>query len=96
MRSHGQNQLKISAPHPMTETCQLILLLAALISLDSPFKGKKLVHDGYKVHILEKNIAGTFVVTFGEVREIIESVFTEFPSANIPILFLNRHSLDQR
>jgi hypothetical protein len=33
MRGHGQNQLKISAPHPMTETCRLIPLLAALISL---------------------------------------------------------------
>ncbi len=38
MRGDGQNQLKISAPHPMTETYRLISLLAALISLDSPFK----------------------------------------------------------
>jgi hypothetical protein len=37
MRGDGQNQLKISAPHPMTETYRLIPLLAALISLDSPF-----------------------------------------------------------
>ncbi len=37
MRGDGQNQLKISAPHPVTETCRLIPLLAALISLDSPF-----------------------------------------------------------
>jgi hypothetical protein len=37
MRGDGQNQLKISAPHPMTETQRLISLLAALISLDSPF-----------------------------------------------------------
>jgi hypothetical protein len=36
MRGDGQNQLKISAPHPMTETYRLIPLLAALISLDSP------------------------------------------------------------
>jgi hypothetical protein len=36
MRGDGQNQLKISAPHPTTE---LISLLAALISLESPFKG---------------------------------------------------------
>jgi hypothetical protein len=39
MRGGGKNQLKISAPHPMTETYRLIPLLAALISLDSPFKG---------------------------------------------------------
>jgi hypothetical protein len=38
MRDDGQNQLKISAPHPMTETYQLIPLVASLISLDSPFK----------------------------------------------------------
>jgi hypothetical protein len=38
MRGDGQNQLKISAPHPMTETYRLIPLLAALISLDSPYK----------------------------------------------------------
>ncbi len=38
MRGDGQNQLKISAPHPMTETYQLISRLATLISLDSPFK----------------------------------------------------------
>jgi hypothetical protein len=37
MRGDGQNQLKISAPHPTTETYRLILLLASLISLDSPF-----------------------------------------------------------
>jgi hypothetical protein len=37
MRGDGQNQRKISAPHPMTETYRLISLLAALISLDSPF-----------------------------------------------------------
>jgi hypothetical protein len=36
MRIDGQNQLKISAPNPMTETYRLISLLAALISLDSP------------------------------------------------------------
>jgi hypothetical protein len=38
MRGDGQNQLKISASHPITETYQLIPLLAALILLDSPFK----------------------------------------------------------
>jgi hypothetical protein len=38
MRGDGQNQLKILAPHPATETYQLIPLLATLISLDSPFK----------------------------------------------------------
>jgi hypothetical protein len=38
MRGDGQNQLKISAPHPMTETYRFISLLAALIALDSPFK----------------------------------------------------------
>jgi hypothetical protein len=38
MRGDGQNQLKISAPHPITETYPLIPLLASLISLDSPFK----------------------------------------------------------
>jgi hypothetical protein len=38
MRSDGLNQLKISAPHPMTEAYRLIPHLAALISLDSPFK----------------------------------------------------------
>jgi hypothetical protein len=37
MRGDGQNQLKISAPHPVTETYRLIPLLAAQISLDSPF-----------------------------------------------------------
>ena len=42
MRGDGKNQLKISAPHPMTETYRLIPLLAALISLDSPFKYEKL------------------------------------------------------
>jgi hypothetical protein len=43
MRGDGKNQLKISAPHPMTETYRLIPvpLLAALISLDSPFKFPK-------------------------------------------------------
>jgi hypothetical protein len=39
MRGDGQNQLKILAPHPMTETYRLIPLLTALILLDSPFKG---------------------------------------------------------
>jgi hypothetical protein len=39
MRGDGQNQRKISAPHPLTETYQLIPLLATLISLDRPFKG---------------------------------------------------------
>jgi hypothetical protein len=43
MRGNGQNQLKISAPYPMTETYRLIPLLAALISLDSPFKFVKIV-----------------------------------------------------
>ncbi len=43
MRGNGQNQLKISAPHPMTETYRLIPLLAALISLDSPFNVKLLL-----------------------------------------------------
>jgi hypothetical protein len=38
MRGDGQNQLKVSAPHPRTETYRFILLLATLISLDSPFK----------------------------------------------------------
>jgi hypothetical protein len=38
MRGDGQNQRKISAPHPVTETYRLIPLFAALISLDSPFK----------------------------------------------------------
>ncbi len=37
MREDGQNQLKISVPHPVTETDQFIQLLAALIVLDSPF-----------------------------------------------------------
>jgi hypothetical protein len=37
MRGDVQNQLKISAPHPITETYRFIPLLAALISLDSPF-----------------------------------------------------------
>jgi hypothetical protein len=37
MRGDGQNQLKISAPHPMTKTYRLIPLLAALISLESLF-----------------------------------------------------------
>jgi hypothetical protein len=37
LRGDGQNQLKISAPHLMTETYRLISILAALISLDSPF-----------------------------------------------------------
>jgi hypothetical protein len=36
MRGDGQNQLKISVPHPMTKTYRLILLLAALILLESP------------------------------------------------------------
>jgi hypothetical protein len=40
MRGDGQNQRKISAPHPVTGTYRLIPLLAALISLDSPFKRK--------------------------------------------------------
>jgi hypothetical protein len=40
MRNDGQNQLKILAPHLTTETYRLIPLLAALISLDSPFKLK--------------------------------------------------------
>jgi hypothetical protein len=44
MRGDGQNQLKISAPHPVIETHQLIPLLAALISLDSPFKQKNDIH----------------------------------------------------
>jgi hypothetical protein len=38
MRGDGQNQLKISAPHPMTVIYLLIPLSATLISLDSPFK----------------------------------------------------------
>ncbi len=38
MRGDGQNQLKISAPHPIRGTYHLIPVLAALISLDSPFK----------------------------------------------------------
>jgi hypothetical protein len=38
MRGDGQNQLKISVPHPITETYRLIPVLAALIALDSPFK----------------------------------------------------------
>jgi hypothetical protein len=38
MRGDGQNQLKISAPHPMTETYRLIPLLAEIILLDSHFK----------------------------------------------------------
>jgi hypothetical protein len=38
MRGNGQNKLKISAPRPLTDTYQLILLLAELITLDSPFK----------------------------------------------------------
>jgi hypothetical protein len=38
MRGDGQNQLKILAPHPVTETYRLTPLLAALILLDSPFK----------------------------------------------------------
>jgi hypothetical protein len=42
MRGNGQNQLKIPAPHPMTENYRLIPLLAALISLDSPFKEVKM------------------------------------------------------
>jgi hypothetical protein len=37
MRGDGQNQLKISAPHPVTETYRFIPLLATLILLDSPF-----------------------------------------------------------
>jgi hypothetical protein len=37
MRDDGQNQLKISVPHPITETYRLIPLLASLILLDSPF-----------------------------------------------------------
>jgi hypothetical protein len=37
MRGDGQNQLKISAPHPVTENYRLVPLLAALISLDSRF-----------------------------------------------------------
>ncbi len=41
MRSDGQNQLEISAPHTITETYRLIPLLASLISLDSPFNDKK-------------------------------------------------------
>ncbi len=50
MRGEGQNQLKISAPHPMTETYWLIPLSAALILLDSPFKCltfPQWSHDGY-------------------------------------------------
>jgi hypothetical protein len=39
MRGDGQNQLTISAPHPIIETYRLIPLLASLISLDSPFNG---------------------------------------------------------
>jgi hypothetical protein len=38
MRGDGQNQLKISAPHSVTETYGLITLSATVISLDSPFK----------------------------------------------------------
>jgi hypothetical protein len=38
MRGDGQNQLKILAPHPLTETYGLKPLLATVISLDSPFK----------------------------------------------------------
>jgi hypothetical protein len=38
MRGDGQNQLKISAPHPIRGTYRLVPVLAALISLDSPFK----------------------------------------------------------
>jgi hypothetical protein len=37
MRIDRQNQLKILAPNPMAETYRLIPLLAAQISLDSPF-----------------------------------------------------------
>jgi hypothetical protein len=38
MRGDGQNQLKISLPHHITEAYQLMPLLDSLISLDSPFK----------------------------------------------------------
>jgi hypothetical protein len=62
MRGNEQNQLKISAPHPMTETYRLIPLLAALISLDSPFK---LSLDGLHLLKTKNNIIGKAWVTLG-------------------------------
>jgi hypothetical protein len=58
MRGDVQNQLKISAPHPMTETYRLIPLLAALISLDSPFD--KVMNIYVLPMLLERNIKCTF------------------------------------
>jgi hypothetical protein len=47
MRGDGQNQLEISAPHPLTDTHRLKPLLAALISLDSPFNFLKELEEGF-------------------------------------------------
>jgi hypothetical protein len=59
MSGDGQNQRKISAPHPMTETYRLISLLIALILLDSPFK-RAILSKGAKPILPRPNLAGAY------------------------------------
>jgi hypothetical protein len=49
MKGYGQNELKISVPHPLTETYQLMPLLANLISLDSSFNKGKTIYVTNKI-----------------------------------------------
>jgi hypothetical protein len=62
MRGNLQNQLKILAPHPVTETYGLIPLLVALISLDSPFKYPTLFNYPRLFKAVESSGACRFVL----------------------------------